>query len=78
MKFSDYVNWTEAQWKEYAEKEMTITLEDLGRFLDACELLRDGARLNSNEREVWKDVIAESFSTYLEAVMEITHDSLLQ
>ena len=73
----DYVNWTEAQWKEYAEKEMTITLEQMGVFLDACELLRDGARLNSNEREAWGDTIAGFFSMYLEAMTEITHDTLL-
>ena len=74
----DYVNWNEAQFKEYAEKEMTITLEDLGLFLDACELLRDGACLNSDERNAWQDVVAGFFNVYLEAVMEITHnDSLL-
>lgn len=74
----DYLNWNEAQWKEYAEKEVAITLEDLGLFLDACELLRDGRRLKSDEREAWGDVIAEFFQMYLEKAQEITHDSLLR
>ncbi len=74
---TDYVDWTDAQWKEYAEREVTITLKDLGLFLDACELLRGGKRLKSVEREAWGDVIAGFFSMYLEAVTEIVHDSSL-
>lgn len=73
----DYVNWTDAQWKEYAEKEMMITLEDLGLFLDACDLLRAGKRLKSDDREAWGDVIAKFFPMYLEAVTEIVHDDSL-
>ena len=69
---TEYLEWTEEQWEEYASKKVEITLETLGSLLTACELLRDGRRLKPDERKAWGALIKEIFPVYLSLVTRIS------
>lgn len=73
----DYLGWNEAQRKEYTEKEITITLMQLGVFVHGYQVLSGAGHLNNEEAKTLGDIIATLFSTYLKTVMEITHDDSL-
>jgi len=69
---TEYLNWTEEQWDEYEAATVTISLDRLGSFLTACELLRDGRRLKTDEREAWEALIKEIFPLYLGLITKIS------
>lgn len=67
----EYLDWSEEQWDEYEATKVEITLDRLGTFITACELLRDGNRLNDEERKAWTILIKEIFPTYLNLITNI-------
>lgn len=52
-------NWNDQQWKLYEATSITIRLADLDRFIDAMELLADGARLTEAARAAWETYIPD-------------------
>lgn len=39
---------------EYWERQVVITTEELAHYIDACDLLARGTRLNADERQAWE------------------------
>ena len=66
MALLDYMQWTDEQWEAYRKATVTISLEDLDRFITAMELLRDGSRLTSEARQAWSTYIPPMFRLLME------------
>lgn len=72
MSISDYMQWTDEQWRVYEQATVTIKLSDLDRFVTAMELLRDGSRITNEARQAWSTYIPPMFQLLVDECGKIS------
>jgi len=74
MDITTLMKMPDEDFDKYESATATVPLPMLEKLIDAVHMLSEGARLNTQQREIWKKFLVEAHEIYDPKVKEIVQE----